>query len=230
MTRGARIFRLPATLAGRYGRETLVVSDRDSEIRPYAGDLFVPDRITVTLDDPFFPYLVLAVAERRAAGFETTDLRLHARDGRRLRAADLRDLALDALIESALPKVTYRAYRMNELIREMLAQQAPDVDTTTTTDGQVILLPVWFHPDHDASVADAVGSLGRRSAKRLDRLNRVADAYRDAKAAGVPVGDAVSTRLNVSEATARQYIVQARKEGLIPPTRRGQPKKEESNG
>jgi hypothetical protein len=49
----------------------------------------------------------------------------------------------------------------------------------------------------------------------IHRLDEVADAYREARAAGVPLWDAVANRFGIAQSYAGQLIYRARKAGLL---------------
>lgn len=221
------LLRLPCITRGRVGKpDALVLIEApDSELVPH-GAVLVASRFEVRLDDPGYPFVARANVELVEGNFRCRSLELVARDGEQIKTRAMRSFPVDSFIaRDAAPLVVYRRYIASDGLRAHLRDVVPDHAATLAT-AETIVMPMFLAGDYQADMAQALTELQAATSKRMRRLQRVADAWIAAKA--LPrndpkskTGEAVRDALNLkSEAAARQYIREARAEGLIPPANR----------
>ncbi len=177
----------------------------------WRGDLAVPDRFSLSLDDPNFPFLVEMVASARPGVVECEQLAVSRREngppvgGRRLRAVQV-----DRILQIAAESVAWR-----------LVENGPEGRS--------------YEPAHDVEVVPYKVRHGSRAKGRQplsdDHLQKVADIYRAAKGRGVREAIANDPQWDreapVPTPTVARWIRAARDRGFLDEPVRGEPSDEE---
>ena len=174
----------------------------------WRGDLAVPDRFSLSLDDPNFPFLVEMVASARPGVVECEQLAVSRRDdgpsvgGRRLRA-----IQVDRILNIAAESVAFRV------------EHGPEGS--------------YYEPAHDVDVLPYTVRRGSCAKGRQpltdEHLQKVADSYRAARGSRVRVAIANDPQWGrpVPIQTVARWIRAARDRGFLDEPVRREPADEE---
>jgi len=158
-----------------------------------------PSRFYVQTDMDGYKVTMLAEVGQRGPGATHVAVRQpEGRDGAPVTMTVLRRVAVDQVIREAVDQLSRPA---------MADDSEPGAFCVEGIGG------VWHGPAPRPS--------GRGSQTADARLQRVAEVYLDAVAAGKPPVKAVEKQLHFSRSTAGRLVGQARKAGLLTPTTRG---------
>lgn len=227
-----------ATIGLKPGRGEIEVRDKglfefvtvriapDAEPIPLGDDVYLPSGFSAEIDDPAFPVVALDVALRHGRP-EVTALRVQAREGERVTHESLRLPVADFLRETARHLVSRLStgadgaviYVPSEIFEEG-QQGVMGFDPETGRLGIELSSDASDQLRRDLLVEQTLEHAKRRRVNR-ERLERVAVVYRRARAAGQSTSEAVERDQRVSRSRAGALVVQARKEGILGPTRRG---------
>jgi hypothetical protein len=189
-------------------RDGITANDPGTDYTRIGTGRYLPVRYTVTADLPDLPLIHLTVSVEDGQPV-VADVRLERRAGAPpITSTILRDIPLKTIVrESVAVAGVVQAFRK------------ADDDDPNADDAQVL---EYGSPELAVAVQDSLLSAydARQGVPITDEvLQKVAEIYRGAHAAGKPPTKAVELELVVSRSTAGRYVQRARERGFLGPTR-----------